>query len=142
MPVSDAESRMLEGQIGAPHCDAQVLHAPGTCQTCDRFPTLQRARELWGIRFTGEGAESGKEIPCPATMRRGLDTIEAWPGNRPDEARAPVGDSEASAIGALRTLVSYVRSLSRVESQPSPIPGRVIEAAEKGLDSLISRGRK
>lgn len=35
-----------------PHCNMQVVHAPGECYYCDKFPHLQRAREASGGPFT------------------------------------------------------------------------------------------
>lgn len=68
-----------------PHCDQRVLHRPSACEVCDRFPEYQQYRELLGIAYTGE-EPAEHELPCPATLRRGLDVINEWPGNR---ARAP-----------------------------------------------------
>lgn len=65
-----------------PHCDSRVLHAPGECEYCDKYPEWQRAREMWGIAFTGHRPEDG-ELPCPSEVQRDLDTINAWHGNRP-----------------------------------------------------------
>ncbi|HET6372995.1 MAG TPA: hypothetical protein VFG76_06795 [Candidatus Polarisedimenticolia bacterium] len=65
-----------------PHCDALVLHAPGACPYCDRHPDWQQLRQMWGINFTGEHDSS--KIACPAERRRSLDTINRWPGNRPE----------------------------------------------------------
>jgi hypothetical protein len=35
-----------------PHCNAEVLHAPGTCQYCDMFPDRQAARQASHTPFT------------------------------------------------------------------------------------------
>jgi hypothetical protein len=35
-----------------PHCDEDVLHAPGTCYYCDKQPQMQEAREVLGIPFS------------------------------------------------------------------------------------------
>ena len=58
-----------------PHCDSNVLHAPGECEYCDLYPAEQHARIRLGINFTGHGAD-------PATDLRPLDIINRWPGNR------------------------------------------------------------
>jgi hypothetical protein len=63
-----------------PHCDARVLHAPGTCEFCDHFPDMQNARIAYGINFTGEHDEH--LAPCPAEIARTLEHIERWVGNR------------------------------------------------------------
>lgn len=65
-----------------PHCDAKVLHAPGKCGFCDVHPDWQELRLLWGVNFTGESV-AGK-VACPSEWTRSLETIEKWPGNRPD----------------------------------------------------------
>lgn len=64
-----------------PHCDSNVLHAPGECVYCDGQPGLQALREELGINFTGQH-DPDKE-PCPAEVRRKLETINLWPGNVP-----------------------------------------------------------
>ena len=58
-----------------PHCDSNVLHAPGECRYCDMYPELQADRKRYGINFTGHG-------PDPATAQRPLEVINRWPGNR------------------------------------------------------------
>lgn len=65
----------------APHCDDSVLHAPSTCAVCDLFPDYQAARLAVGINFTGRHTEGLSR--CPSELRRPLDKINAWPGNRP-----------------------------------------------------------
>lgn len=62
-----------------PHCDANVLHAPGMCTYCDMFPELQQARVDANVNFTGEADTTKDE--CPATRHRGLEAIERWGGN-------------------------------------------------------------
>jgi hypothetical protein len=64
-----------------PHCDARVLHAPGTCFYCDQHPQWQQLRMLWGVAFTGRQPADG-EIACPSDFLRGLNASAAWPGNR------------------------------------------------------------
>lgn len=76
----------------SPHCDLNVLHAPGMCQVCDLFPELQRARHEANVNFTGENDPS--KDPCPATLVRDLQKIERWPGNVPHEPDG-LGDQEA-----------------------------------------------
>lgn len=48
-----------------PHNNLKVLHAPGECPDCDRYPYAQQLRLTWGIAFTGYTPE-GKEIACPS----------------------------------------------------------------------------
>lgn len=64
-----------------PHCDELCLHMPQICTICDDFPELQQARIDNRVNFTGEF--SPNKQPCPSTMRRSLQTINRWPGNRP-----------------------------------------------------------
>lgn len=73
-----------------PHCDSNVLHAPGECVYCDGQPGLQSLRERLGINFTGHYDED-KE-PCPAEMHRDLDTINRWPGNTPRTSHVTLTD--------------------------------------------------
>lgn len=35
-----------------PHCNSEVLHAPGTCTFCDLFPERQAMRSASGTPFT------------------------------------------------------------------------------------------
>ncbi len=65
-----------------PHCDPRVLHAPGTCEVCDEDPYLQEIRKVWSIAFSGEEAEEN-QLPCPSTLFRTENHINAWYGNRP-----------------------------------------------------------
>lgn len=67
-----------------PHCDSRVLHAPGECKHCDRYPDWQRLRETYLVNFTGKN-EPGK-TQCPAERQRPLATINRWGGNRPQAA--------------------------------------------------------
>lgn len=108
---------------GFPHCDAQVLHAPGECQHCDTHPEWQDLRVAWGVAFTGQypaggvvehrragGADqdrrswsvpwppSGATLPCPADFRRppGSESDHRrWAGNVATSAH-PVNESAAS----------------------------------------------
>lgn len=63
-----------------PHCDPNVLHAPGECVYCDMHPDMQEARVAQGINFTGHG-------PDPATDVRPLEIINKWYGNVPRKER-------------------------------------------------------
>lgn len=64
-----------------PHCDSRVLHKPGECTYCDKYPEWQELREAWGINFTG--CDDEDKLPCPAETRRYLEDINKWGGNRP-----------------------------------------------------------
>jgi hypothetical protein len=70
-----------------PHCDQQILHAPGECDYCDEQPQWQALRKLWGIAFTGHLPirvldPPFQELPCPSDWRRPLGLNQAWPGNQ------------------------------------------------------------
>ena len=44
---------MIEGQYyEAPHCNSEVLHAPGECYYCDHYPKRQAARLAAGEPFS------------------------------------------------------------------------------------------
>jgi len=64
-----------------PHCDPRVLHKPGACVFCDRYPNAQTDRIECGINFTGEQIPGLR--PCPADAARGLGKAHEWYGNRP-----------------------------------------------------------
>lgn len=72
-----------------PHCDSGVLHAPGSCEFCDNYPDLQAARLDARVNFTGQNVKGFD--PCPATVRRSLDRIEQWHGNRAFPAKRQEG---------------------------------------------------
>jgi hypothetical protein len=76
-PPIDPDLDLLPG----PHCDPLVLHHPLLCDYCARMNEAQVERIHRGINFTGE-RQLGRET-CPAELRRKLDVIHAWPGNRP-----------------------------------------------------------
>lgn len=65
----------------APHCDPRVLHAPGECKHCDKYPDWQGVRELWVINFTRH--RDPEKLVCPAETRRTVGVIELWGGNVP-----------------------------------------------------------
>lgn len=72
------------GDHFAPHCDQAVLHAPGECEHCDKYPAWQNYRQVAGIAFTGK--EPGeREVPCPSDALRGRGGAHLWAGNRPTE---------------------------------------------------------
>jgi hypothetical protein len=62
-----------------PHCDPYILHAPGECKFCDKYPDEQQRRNLLGINYTGH-TDSDKQ-QCPAMKLRGIETINRWHGN-------------------------------------------------------------
>lgn len=61
------------------HCDQMILHAPGECQYCDRYPEAQELRKWWRINFTGH--EDPDLAPCPSTHKRSGELRDRWPGN-------------------------------------------------------------
>jgi hypothetical protein len=63
-----------------PHCDQFVLHPKGACMYCDKHPLWQELRDAWGINCTGEN--NPLKLPCPSEVRRSLETINKWGGNR------------------------------------------------------------
>jgi len=84
------EEKKLDVIKTFPHCDVLVLHAPGTCQYCDAHPEWQQLRQVWRINFTGRDCMDRTQ--CPAEARRGLRTVHAWPGNRPDSGHDTAGE--------------------------------------------------
>lgn len=65
-----------------PHCDAYVLHPPGTCEYCDSpsCAPLHEYRRVHGVNHTGVWDLS--KAPCPAEVRRPKAKIDRWPGNQ------------------------------------------------------------
>jgi hypothetical protein len=76
-----ARQRYASTGVCGPHCDDQVLHAPGECEYCDGYAELQAARERIGVNFTGHGDASKR--PCFAERRRPVETIHRWGGSAP-----------------------------------------------------------
>jgi hypothetical protein len=79
--VQKYTKEVLEGRGTLPHCDMYVLHAPGTCDYCDKVPRLQEYRIDYGINFTNENDPDLDD--CPSWEERPPETIERWPGNVP-----------------------------------------------------------
>lgn len=71
----------MENRFRYPHCDQNVLHAPGECEYCDKLPEVQQARERFGVNFTGHYDQH--KVLCPAERLRPETTINKWGGNRP-----------------------------------------------------------
>ncbi len=71
---------LIDAPVTMPHCDARILHAPGSCGYCDDSG-LQPVREVWNIAFTG-APEEGK-TQCPAEAERDEESLAAWGGNVP-----------------------------------------------------------
>ena len=74
------------GEHWAPHCDAAVLHAPGECWACDLYPAWQRYRQVAEIAFTGHEPNE-RETMCPSEVRRPVEIINRWGGNRAQEKK-------------------------------------------------------
>ena len=82
--LAAARKTLKEGRAFAPHCDARILHEPGSCWSCDLYPDWQVLRKLWGIAFTGQKPKieqhgegdytfTTRELPCPADFNRPPD---------------------------------------------------------------------
>jgi hypothetical protein len=65
----------------APHCDANVLHAPAECVHCDKYPDWQTTRYRRGINFTGRCDPT--LLPDTASLSRPVETINRC--SRPGE---------------------------------------------------------
>lgn len=61
-----------------PHCDSDILHAPGECPVCDLYPARQEFRICEHIAFTGH-EPLPSQVPCPADLRRPPDS-SSWHG--------------------------------------------------------------
>lgn len=64
-----------------PHCDARILHKPGTCIYCDKYPNRQQDRVDSNINFSNENDPN--KLPCPSTYLRSAEIRDRWGGNRP-----------------------------------------------------------
>jgi hypothetical protein len=63
----------------APHCDASVLHSPGTCRYCDESPDWQAYRMVAHINFSNEN--DPHRAPCPSDFFRTPRDRDHWYGN-------------------------------------------------------------
>lgn len=93
-----------------PHCDPQVLHAPGECEYCDDRKEWQELREQWRINFTGH-YDSDKTI-CPSEQTRGIGKVggeNGWVGNSPTRGRLPDPEEVASAVETLQVIEKDLR---------------------------------
>jgi len=102
-----------------PHCDERVLHRPGKCEYCDAYPDWQDLRVRWAINFTGENA-NGK-TPCPSTLRRPLETIERWPGNRPSPLETKRHITASGGLVSLDKEIPPVDRSCRTLTDGSPV---------------------
>lgn len=68
-----------------PHCDSQILHYPGECDTCDKYPQLQANRILDRINFTGH--YDPLLASCPADLARPTQSYNQWGGNTPKKGK-------------------------------------------------------
>lgn len=80
--VSELKGLASWPEAAYPHCDMDVLHAPGECEYCDRYPERQTKRREARVAFTGHKPRRG-ERECPSDKRRGKGGAHVWPGNRP-----------------------------------------------------------
>lgn len=49
----EVKEGVFDGQVyQAPHCNEEVLHAPGVCHYCDAYPSRQAARAVSGGTFS------------------------------------------------------------------------------------------
>lgn len=83
-----------------PHCDFRVLHAPGTCDFCDEHPDWQEERVQKMIAFTNQKFPFDRRVehPCPSTLYREPDKINAWVGNRPFIGRKFEQDDDEAGL--------------------------------------------
>jgi hypothetical protein len=69
------------------HCDSKVLHQPGFCEYCDKYPEAQQKRIELGVNFTGGRDEA--LLQCPAEQARNIEDMYAWGGNQPKGENMP-----------------------------------------------------
>lgn len=77
-------------QYPFPHCNAEVLHAPGECYYCDHYPDRQAARKALGTPFT----------PNEANGWSGNVAVKAGETLNHMGARFVVGDQVAECLSS------------------------------------------
>lgn len=63
-----------------PHCDSRILHSPGACVYCDKYPNRQQDRIDSNTNFSNESDPN--KLPCPSTYLRSAEVRDRWSGNR------------------------------------------------------------
>jgi hypothetical protein len=91
-----------------PHCDDLILHGPGVCDYCDKYPAWQEARRKFRIEYSFTQARIANHRirrtgyrPCPASVLRPIEKIERWGGNVPYNAEAEAGDVFSLGLAGL-----------------------------------------
>lgn len=98
-----------------PHCDAEVVHAPGECVFCDVAEEVhgwQTARREGGHAFTGHAPDAmAGQLPCPSDVRRGKAGAHVWGGN------APVAEAKVEGHRPTMMIIDEVTgdSLAQIE---------------------------
>jgi hypothetical protein len=85
-----------------PHCNSEVLHAPGTCVYCDDFPDKQTARAVSGTPFTPAEANgwSGNVAVADGEVHSHMGATFI--------ARAKQVDSEPSRLSLIRRIRAWI----------------------------------
>lgn len=105
----------------SPHCDIDVLHAPGTCKTCDKYPSRQYNRVLAKVCFTGEGPRLGWD-ECPATRKRPVERINRWAGNVADTGRITITGPTFNTVSGDLTAVFAEEHADPIRVDETPRP--------------------
>jgi hypothetical protein len=97
---------LIDGKVYPyPHCNAEVLHAPGECVYCDGFPSRQQARLSSGGAFTPNEANgwSGNVAVKEGQVHSHMGVTWVVGGNRGNEPTAS-SSSERPFTARLRRL--------------------------------------
>lgn len=88
-----------------PHCNTEVLHAPSTCQFCDKYPDRQAARAASGGGFTPPEANG-------------------WEGNRAQPVR--VAAAKAAVTASRNTGRPVHPDVAALAGEPPPSPIEIL----------------
>jgi len=70
----------FEQRFPFPHCDGAILHSPGSCIYCDKYPSRQQYRVESNTNFSDKNDST--KLPCPSTYTRSAESRDRWYGNQ------------------------------------------------------------
>lgn len=106
-----------------PHCNTEVLHAPGVCDYCDHYPDRQAARAASGGAFTPPEANGWygnvAQRLSSSVEERSLDVREAEGSNpsrdtghwspHPRHGRPSRGRPHRLSLSSVKRVLTYLR---------------------------------
>jgi hypothetical protein len=82
--ATEAYMAFIEEREIVVHCDNRVLHSPGVCVYCDKYPEAQAFRKGLHMKFTDELEPDEAILPGQERTRASADR---WGGNQGKKER-------------------------------------------------------